>query len=300
MRFVVRALIAALTVAFGVTACGGGAANAPGFPWSRSMSKHGTGSGYIQHVVIVIQENRSFDDFFATFPGADGTTFGCMKPSSSLRVRQARRLHRQRLPERRSEVPLKKVQLAEPCDWGHSYQNAVIDYDGGKMDGFGEERAAKICPGKAGTKIFNTSIRAQIAAVLAIAQNYVLADQMFQTQGSGSFTAHQDLIAGATIFNQPKIPRALSTFRRTSPWGCDASSPERIRRCSLWNGTKIQDEYRQGTVPVHDLSDDARSARRQRRHMEVLLAAGEEQHRGSFWNAFDAIEAVREGPEWSH
>jgi len=30
----------------------------------------------IQHVVIVIQENRSFDNLFATFPGADGTRTG--------------------------------------------------------------------------------------------------------------------------------------------------------------------------------------------------------------------------------
>ena len=34
-----------------------------------------------------------------------------------------------------------------------------------------------------------------------LAQQYVLADQTFQTQGSGSFTAHQDLIAGGTVVN---------------------------------------------------------------------------------------------------
>ena len=31
-----------------------------------------------------------------------------------------------------------------------------------------------------------------------MAQQYVLADNAFQTQGSESFTAHQDLIAGGT------------------------------------------------------------------------------------------------------
>ena len=30
----------------------------------------------IAHVVIMIQENRTFNDFFATYPGADGTTVG--------------------------------------------------------------------------------------------------------------------------------------------------------------------------------------------------------------------------------
>ena len=38
----------------------------------------------------------------------------------------------------------------------------------------------------------------QIAPYWDIAKQYVLADHTFQTQGSGSFTAHQDLIAGGT------------------------------------------------------------------------------------------------------
>src|SRR4051794_916402 len=31
-----------------------------------------TGIHKIRHVVIIMQENRSFDSFFGTFPGADG------------------------------------------------------------------------------------------------------------------------------------------------------------------------------------------------------------------------------------
>ena len=30
----------------------------------------------IQHIVLMIQENRRINDFFATFPGSDGTTTG--------------------------------------------------------------------------------------------------------------------------------------------------------------------------------------------------------------------------------
>src|SRR5947209_9316647 len=29
----------------------------------------------IQHIVILVKENRSFDNYFGTFPGADGATF---------------------------------------------------------------------------------------------------------------------------------------------------------------------------------------------------------------------------------
>src|SRR6202035_3478169 len=34
------------------------------------------GIGVIQHVVYIIKENRSFDNYFGTFPGADGATSG--------------------------------------------------------------------------------------------------------------------------------------------------------------------------------------------------------------------------------
>ena len=30
----------------------------------------------IQHIVFILKENRSFDNFFGTFPGADGATHG--------------------------------------------------------------------------------------------------------------------------------------------------------------------------------------------------------------------------------
>ena len=38
----------------------------------------------IQHVVFLIKENRTFDHYFGTFPGADGTTTGLI--SSGQRV----------------------------------------------------------------------------------------------------------------------------------------------------------------------------------------------------------------------
>ena len=30
---------------------------------------------HIQHVIVIIQENRSFDHYFGTFPGAEGIKF---------------------------------------------------------------------------------------------------------------------------------------------------------------------------------------------------------------------------------
>ena len=38
----------------------------------------------IRHVIVIMQENRSFDSYFGTFPGADGIP---MKDGGSDRVR---------------------------------------------------------------------------------------------------------------------------------------------------------------------------------------------------------------------
>ncbi|HZZ01032.1 MAG TPA: alkaline phosphatase family protein, partial [Candidatus Baltobacteraceae bacterium] len=80
----------------------------------------------IQHVVILIQENRSFDNFFSTFPGADGAKQG--------------RLHNG------TSVPLTKHYLLGSSDVPHSYYSYLTDYDHRKMDGFDLSAAAIHAP----------------------------------------------------------------------------------------------------------------------------------------------------------
>ncbi|MBV9719464.1 MAG: hypothetical protein JOZ77_09090 [Candidatus Eremiobacteraeota bacterium] len=278
-----RYLCAALIGAFVLNACSGGASagNSAGVSLPQSGSGSGGSSTYIQHVVIAIQENRSFDDFFATFPGADGTTYGEMKnPSGSGDV----------------EVPLTEVNLIDPCDWGHSYKGFVSDYDGGKMDGFGNEGGGPKCPGKAATQVYQYVNPQQLAPDWDIAQQYVLADHMFQTQGSGSFTAHQDLIAGATIINAPTDTKSLVDFPSTIPWGCDA--PKGTKTSLLVNlGTKLRDEYHKGPFPC--LTYDTMQTLLDAKGVSWKYYSPPEPHgTGEYWNAFDAIQAVREGPEW--
>jgi hypothetical protein len=57
-----------------------------------------------------------------------------------------------------------------------------------------------------------------------MAEQYVLADRMFQTQGSSSFTAHQDLIRGGTaVAGQYGSSSSMIDTPTNDPWGCDAS-----------------------------------------------------------------------------
>ena len=40
--------------------------------WAQSVAAAPQGIHKIQHIIIIMQENRSFDSYFGTFPGADG------------------------------------------------------------------------------------------------------------------------------------------------------------------------------------------------------------------------------------
>ncbi len=229
--FELRTFCAWLTAAFvalAIAACSsGGAGTAIPQPPPPGPS-HRNGSGVIKHIVIMIQENRSFDDLFATFPKAYGATQGRIKSGSSY-----------------TYVALKEVNLAERCDFGHGYAGFLRNYDGGKMDGF--VLSGNKCSGNhdAAYQYVNPS---QIASYWTMAQQYVLADQMFQTQGSASFTAHQDLIAGSTLINQPSNTESIVDYPTASPWGCDAPSGTKTSYL-LWTGSKIESKYDKGPFP---------------------------------------------------
>ena len=106
--------ILAVTAALSIAGCGGSA--------SYTATPHiayavpDSGYGHIKHIVLVVQENRSFDNLFATFPGADGATHGKMHTGKVVR--------------------LKIKNLAGALDLNHNWSTYITDYDGGKMDGF--------------------------------------------------------------------------------------------------------------------------------------------------------------------
>src|SRR6202007_2192250 len=67
----------------------------------------------IDHVVFIVKENRTFDNYFGTFPGADGA------PSGKISTGEV--------------IPLRHAPDMTPRDIDHSYQAAVEAIDGGAM-----------------------------------------------------------------------------------------------------------------------------------------------------------------------
>jgi phospholipase C len=221
----------ALSIALG--ACGGGTGSSLG--GSLPFAKHHTGSSPIQHIVLVIQENRSFDNLFATFPGANGAKYGCAKTTTGSARWTA-------TTERRATgsitcatgdqvIKLEPTPLIIKSDLQHCHAAFETDYDGGNMDGFyleGKGACTDHTPAPAQTYPYHYVKLSQIQPYWDIADQWVLADEMFQTQGSGSFTAHQDLIRGNTCIQYCSSPapdtESLVDNPTFWPWGCDAPS----------------------------------------------------------------------------
>ncbi len=280
------ALVTALAV---LVACGRGIGGpSPGSPLLPEVNSDAARSIPIKHVVIVIQENRSFDNLFATFPGADGATKGkaaAMPPA----IRQSCS------PPivKPTSVPLKKVPLAARLDIDHIYHGYLKELDHGKMDGFdliGSGSNGSSAP--ACLYAYQYVNPADVVPYWDIARQYVLADHTFQSQGSSSFTAHQDLIAGGT---QISSTQAIIDNPTYFPWGCDANKTVRTSVIYKDSGKVFVNGPRPclNYATMRDLLD-AKSVSWKFYAMPVSKGIGGP----GIWSAFDAIRAVRYSPEW--
>jgi phospholipase C len=142
----------------------------------------------IQHVVIIMQENRSFDSYFGTFPGADGIPAG---------VCEADPLHND---------CIKPFHDSADVNYGgpHGSANAAADIDGGKMDGFvGQAEKGENCTGD--DPSCSPCTESQLSGCVDVmgyhdareipnywdyAEDYVLQDHMFEPNASWSLPAH--------------------------------------------------------------------------------------------------------------
>jgi phospholipase C len=252
-----------------LAACGGGGGSSSGAPPVQpTTAPTATPNPFIKHVIIIIQENRSFDNLFATFPGANGATEGKGKHGM---------------------VPLVEYPLKDPIDIQHIFVTFQTEFDSGKMDGFGSILFSNGRP--AGNWPYQYVTPTDIAPYWTLAKRYTLSDEMFETQSSGSFVAHQDLIAGSTAINATQL---LVNLPDHEPWGCDApqgtvTSLLEAPRHVLVNG---------GPFPCLTYTTMRDTLDAKGVSWKYYAPTFVDHGGGWLWTAFDAIHAVRYGPEW--
>ena len=142
----------------------------------------------IDHIVIIMQENRTFDNLFNGFPGADTVQSGV---SNGTVIR------------------LQPVSLSDSRDLDHSHLSWVHAVHNGAMDGFAQTQVSP------STLAYSYVPESQVEPYWTLAREYALGDRMFESSSGPSYPSHQYLIAGQS---------GLIAENPSGGWGCDAGS----------------------------------------------------------------------------
>lgn len=155
-----------------------------------------TGIHKIQHVIVIMQENRSFDSYFGTFPGANGIPRSNGVPTACVPDPARRSCVRPFLDNR-------DVNYGGP----HNKKSATADIDGGHMDGF-ISQAEEIDSVSVARDVMGHHDWHSIPNYWAYARRFVLQDRMFASTVSWSLPEHLFMVSewSATCSNR-LLPR---------------------------------------------------------------------------------------------
>jgi phospholipase C len=154
-----------------------------------------TGIHKIRHVIIIMQENRSFDSYFGTYPGVDGIPMKNGVPTVCM-------------PNPLGPCQRPYHNTADINGGGpHGAANFLADLNNGKMDGFIRERdSAKgraqcaniqdpACATGSTPDVMGYHTGAEIPNYWAYAKNFVLADHMYEPVKSWSLPSHLYMVS---------------------------------------------------------------------------------------------------------
>jgi len=189
----------------------------------------------IRHVIIIMQENRSFDSYFGTFPGADG-----------IPMRDG--IAQVCVPDQETKTCVRPYHDTNDDDTGgpHGAKAADLDIDGGKMDGFVEVMQGAQRTGGCPTDIPTCVVKGHETTVMGYhtarelpnywtyARDFVLQDHMFEPVRSWSLPTHLYMVSEwaadcatigdpatckpeRTYFKEADFPRDL--FTKDEPQG---------------------------------------------------------------------------------
>ncbi len=218
----------------------------------------------IQHIVFIIKENRSFDEYFGLFPGADGATTGTISTGQVIPL--------ERTPD-------------QVVDMGHDWNSAITAMDGGKMDRFD-----LIPDGNLNGEYLSYSemTQADIPNYYAYARTFVLADHTFSSLQGPSLPNHLYTIAAQSggVISVPSAPN----FPSLNSWGCDAPAGSQV--------TIIDDDGDSSSAfPCFDfqtLADTLNNA-----GISWKYYAPPEGKVGYQFSTYDAINHIRNSPIWA-
>ena len=167
----------------------------------------------IRHVVVILEENRSFDSYFGTFPGAVGIPMAHGKPTVCS-------------PDPKIDKCIAPFVDHHDVNYGgpHAHGVALGDIDRNKMDGFERMLVASPncydtdphCP--EGGDVMGYHTKSDIPNFWAYASRFVLQDHMFQPSMSWSLTSHLFMVSGWSALCTKRNDPSSCTDPWLLPW----------------------------------------------------------------------------------
>ena len=154
---------------------------------------------HLKHLVFIVQENRSFDHYFGTFPGANGFPMRNGRPSVCV-------------PDPIAHACVRPYHTSEQLQEGgpHAQRHSELDVNGGRMDGFvrtvvdsplycADHRDASRCRDYLGPQgqpdVMSYHTAKEIPNYWRYAKTFVLQDRMFAPADSWTLPAHLFLVS---------------------------------------------------------------------------------------------------------
>jgi phospholipase C len=229
-------------------------------PTNLRHHHHHPGISRIKHIVFLVKENRTFDNYFGTFPGVDGATSGTISTGDVIPLGQA--------PDR------------TPRDISHSFQSAVKAIDGGAMDQF------DLIPGgnvNGDYLSYTQYTENDMPNYFAYARTFVLGDAFFSSLTGPSFPNHLYTVGAQS-------GGAINNPTSGGVWGCD-SPPNATVQIMEDDGTLTR------AYPCFDFTTLADSL--EAKGLTWKYYAPGQGQSGYIWSALDAIAHIRMTDLWT-
>lgn len=218
----------------------------------------------IKHIVVIVKENHTFDNYFGTFPGAEGTTT-CKKSDGTT-------------------IACPHVAdfftLGITHDLDHAHGAGLVDWNGGKMDGWDLPGSSSTKPDKLAYAQYH---EADIPNYWRYARTFTLGDHFFAQEIGPSFPGHLAALAAQSAW-------AVGNPDNRPYWGCDepdaSVSVQDQASCTLTSARPCFD------IPsVPDILPGYARWKFYGSDFYIL---------GKVWTMFRAVKSVRYGPGWAN
>jgi phospholipase C len=222
-------------------------------------------SSRIKHVVVIVKENHTFDNYFGRFPGANGIAQITTGSGATIAPPHA--------PD------------ATPRDLCHEHSCALTDYNGGAMNGWDQVSGTSVNGDNLAYAQYQQS---DIPNYWQYATTFTLADNFFADVLGPSFPGHTFVLAAQAGWSEgnPPTNNILAPY-----WGCDQGSGVTVQ---------VEDQTSCKDVPVAPCFNIPSVPTVLPAGVDWKFYGTNFYILPEIWSMFDAISPIRNGSGWSN